>query len=175
MENEIIVIIDPQKDFISDSGAYAKRHSGISQIMEAKENINKLLKNQDKQKAIIVISDYSKNQFAPGLSICIPGTEGHRIDLDLNDNYKIFVKREHSCFSSDAFTDFLQRENISKLLLCGFLAEYCVKETAIDGLKKGFEITLMEGCIGTGDDVQHRKKEMFAELRKAGAVISNEL
>ena len=72
MDNECIVIIDPQKDFTSIHGNYAQRHMGICQILDAKANINKLFNQIDKNRFVIVISNYSINQFAGGLSICIP-------------------------------------------------------------------------------------------------------
>jgi nicotinamidase-related amidase len=171
MSQEVIVIIDPQKDFISLDGAYAKRHSGISQILQAKDTINGLFKRTNQLKLWTVISDYQINQFGTGLSMCIPGTDGHKIDIAVGSINRIMVKQEHSCFSSPAFTECLEKENIARLILCGFLAEYCVRATAVDGLQKGYEILLLEEAIGTGDDVQHRKENVFRELTEAGAQL----
>ena len=169
MSQEVIVIIDPQKDFISIDGAYAKRHSGISQILRAKDNINGLLSGTHPLNVWTVISDYRINQFGPGLAMCIPGTEGHKIDIAIGSGTRIMVKEAHSCFSSRAFVECLAKENVVRLILCGFLAEYCVRATALDGLQKGYEVLLLEDAIGTGDDVQHRKENLFRELAEAGA------
>ena len=173
MVNEIVVIIDPQKDFISNEGVYAKKHSGISQIVKAKERINKLIKFLDKNKLLIIYSDYQEDQFEKGLSICIPGTDGHKIELDVEDSNTLISKTQHSCFSSDEFNRYLKTNNIGKIVLCGVLAEYCVKQTAIDGLAQAYEIVLIEDCIATGDDVQDRKKKMLSELIEKGAEIVN--
>jgi hypothetical protein len=43
MPNHCILIIDPQKDFIHVDGIYAKRHAGITQMLQAKTKINELL------------------------------------------------------------------------------------------------------------------------------------
>ena len=169
MAQEVIVIIDPQKDFISTDGAYARRHSGISQILRAKDNINRLLGGTHQLNVWTVISDYQINQFGPGLAMCIPGTEGHHIDIALGSGARIMVKEAHSCFSSRAFAQSLANEKVGRLILCGFLAEYCVRATALDGLQRGYEVVLLEDAIGTGDDVQHRKENLFSELTAAGA------
>jgi nicotinamidase-related amidase len=171
MSPEVIVIIDPQKDFISREGAYARRHSGISQILRAKAVINGLFSGPNRLNVWTVISDYQINQFSPGLSMCIPGTEGHQIDIAVGSGSRILVKEAHSCFSSPAFVQCLAQEKVAKLILCGFLAEYCVRATALDGLQKGYEILLLEDAIGTGDDVQHRKENMFRELTETGAKL----
>ncbi|WP_276503942.1 cysteine hydrolase family protein [Terrimonas pollutisoli] len=175
MDNECIVIIDPQKDFTSIHGSYARRHEGISQILDAKANINKLLTQIDKNRFVIVSSNYSINQFAGGLSICIPGTEGHEIDINANTSFTYVSKKEHSCFSSFEFLHYLNTNHIHKLVLCGFLAEYCVMGTATDALRNGYTVSLLEDCIGTGDDVQERKNKSLSELKKLGAaVVSHE-
>jgi nicotinamidase-related amidase len=171
MSQEVIVIIDPQKDFISMDGAYARRHSGINQILQAKDTINRLFDEAKHLNIWTVISDYQINQFGPDLSMCIPGTEGHKIDIATGSGNRIIVKKEHSCFSSSAFTECLVKENITKLILCGFLAEYCVRATALDGLQQGYDILLLTDAIGTGDDVQHRKENVFRELTEAGAKL----
>lgn len=173
MNNECIVIIDPQKDFTSIHGNYAQRHTGIYQILEAKANINKLLAQIDKNQVVIVNSNYSVNQFGEGLSICVPGTKGHEIDINAGGDFKFISKEKHSCFSAIEFTDYLRSNNTRKLALCGFLAEYCVMNTAIDALKEGYTISLLDDCIGTGDDVQERKDKTLNELKKLGAVVIN--
>ena len=169
--NTLLVIIDPQSDFINRAGFYAKKHSGIDQILHARQKINKLLTLHKKEKIVIVISDYEKDQFEKGLSICIPGTVGHKIDIQIDNTFKLISKKEHSCFSSEAFNRHLETNFAHRIILCGFLAEYCVKQTAIDGLKKGYHISLLAECIGTGDDVQNRKEQMLIELADKGAEI----
>ncbi|PWV49083.1 cysteine hydrolase family protein [Chitinophaga sp. S165] len=173
MSNSCIVVIDPQKDFISESGNYAGRHNGIRQMLDAKEKINGLVHSVNKNHVIIVTSDYKKDQFGTGLSICIPGTEGHETDIDVDPAYTFMTKTQHSCFSSAGFIHHLKRNDIKRLLLCGFLAEYCVMQTALDALRLGYEVVLIQDSIGTGDDVQHRKEQMLISLKEQGAAVQN--
>jgi nicotinamidase-related amidase len=173
MKKACIVVIDPQKDFISEAGNYASRHAGIGQMLAAKERINKLTQAPDKRHVIIVTSDYQEDQFGIGLSICIPGTEGHKIDIKTDPAYTFITKTQHSCFSSAGFIKHLKSNGITRLILCGFLAEYCVMQTALDALRLGYEVVLIKDSIGTGDDVQFRKDQMLISLEEQGASIQN--
>ena len=121
MQRQIIVIIDPQNDFTNVEGCYAKKHSGITQILKAKENINTLLNFQTNDKCVIIRSDYKVDQFEKGLAICIPNTFGHEIDITYNNTLNIFSKTEHSCFTSESFKQHLRNNEIETLILCGFL------------------------------------------------------
>jgi nicotinamidase/pyrazinamidase len=169
------IIIDPQNDFTSLEGYYAKRHSGIAEILKAKENINKLLKLWSKENFVVIKSDYQPNQFGKGLAMCIPGTFGHHLnkDLHLDENISCIIKTEHSAFSSLSFREYIENNKIDTLVLCGFLAEYCVKQTALNAIESGYTVYLLEDCIGTGDDVQQRKLQMLQELEQKGAQVIN--
>lgn len=175
MKKRLLIIIDPQNDFTSPQGNYAQRHTGIREIIATKNRINKLVQLIGPGNTAVVSSDYRPGQFNPGLNMCIPGTTGHALDADLvlNGSMNFFTKTDHSCFSSPAFIQYLQTNKINTLLLAGFLAEYCVKQTALDALAKGYKVVMVEDGIATGDDVIHRKKETIQELIQKGATTIN--
>lgn len=173
MRKACIVVIDPQKDFISEAGNYASRHAGITQMLAAKERINSLVYADEKSHVVVVTSDYQEDQFGIGLSICIPGTEGHKTDIETDPAYTFLSKTQHSCFSSTDFIKHLKSNDITRLILCGFLAEYCVMQTALDALRHGYEVVLIKDSIGTGDDVQYRKEQMLISLKEQGATVQN--
>ena len=172
MQKKKFVIIDPQNDFTSPKGIYSQTHP-ISQILDTKRRLVELIRSQDKKDVIFIRSDYKPDQFKKGLSICLPGTFGNEIDNELNiDEITIFfTKNDHSCFSSADFVTFLSQTQTDTLMICGFLAEYCVKGTAIDALKQKYYVYLIQDCIGTGDDVQDRKVQMLSDLHAEGAKI----
>jgi nicotinamidase-related amidase len=165
------LIIDPQNDFTHVKGNYASRH-GIDQITKAKSNIN-LLASIKHLKTIIVRAEYFPGQFIPGVSMAIANTFGHAIDKEINDQeiFNIFSKQDHSCFSSAEFTKFLRSLRPDTLMISGFLAEYCVKETATDALALGYQVILVKDAIGTGDDVQARRDDLFQEFEKKGCIL----
>ena len=173
MAKQMLVIIDPQNDFTHLEGSYARKHAGITQITESKARINQLLHSFNPNEILFVRSDYKPDQFEQGLSICIPGTFGHQIDADfvVDNTWSLFTKTEHSCFSSEEFRKQLAVGKTDTLFLCGYLAEYCVRQTAADALEAGCKVYLVDDCIATGDDVQHRKQQALAELKRKGAII----
>jgi nicotinamidase-related amidase len=173
MEKRALVIIDPQNDFTALHGDYARRHAGITQITQAKTNINYLISLQPPGDTIIVSSSYQPGQFKPGLNICIPNTTGHTIDTDfmIQDEMVFITKTNRSAFSSAVFTQHLTGYQINTLILTGFLAEYCVKQTALDALRFNYKVYLADDCIGTGDDVQNRKEQTKDELTAKGAIL----
>ncbi|MCW3464395.1 cysteine hydrolase family protein [Chitinophaga nivalis] len=171
MGNQVIVIIDVQKDFTGTDSPYARRHGSIHAIRQATTLIQQLLDTPKDTPFLVTQSAYRPNQFGPGLSMCIPGTPGHDLDLQLNTPHTIVVKNEHSCFTAPDFIRYLQDHQIDTLLLCGLLAEYCVKQTALDALNQGYKIILLQDYISTGDDVQERKMQTLQALQQRGAII----
>lgn len=168
---EILVIIDPQNDFTHDKGIYSKRHNGITQIKSALRNINSTIKNISGIPKVVVYSDYEENQFEDNLSICIPGTFGHKINLDLSYVDFIFKKNIHSVFSSLEFINFLETSKINTIYFCGFLAEYCIQSSILDSTARDLKLIIVEDCIGTGDDVQERKINLLNNMKNQGISI----
>jgi nicotinamidase-related amidase len=171
MQNSSLLIIDPQFDFINSQGWYAHRHSSITQILKARQNIIELLRNISPEKVIILYSNYSAGQFAPNSAFCIPGTRGHKIDIPVSNDFTLIAKTAQSAFSSAQFTAFVERNRISSFFLTGFLAEYCVRTTGEDALRNGKSLQLVTDAIATGDDVQYRLKETVEYLSAQGARI----
>lgn len=166
-----IIVIDPQKDFTSDEGAYAKRHSSITDIKAATRLIQQLINEQEKNNTVIVYSNYTANQFGEGLNICIPGTEGHEPGIYIHPSTSILSKQQHSAFSDPQFCKFIRESGYHYLTFCGFLAEYCVKQTALDALRQGYCVSLLKDCIASGDDVRHRLPQTLLDLQNQNAVI----
>ena len=175
MEKKLLVVIDPQNDFTNLDGHYAHKHLEINQIIETKYKINSLVNLFNHDQVVIVSSNYKPDQFEKGLSICIPTTFGHKIDSDFqfDSAMRYIAKTQYSCFSSNDFKQYLKLKQIDTLILSGFLAEYCVRETALDALELGYNVYLIEDCIATGDDVQIRKQQTINELEVKGAKVLN--
>lgn len=171
MTDHCIIVIDPQKDFTTEDGAYAKRHTLIHEIKKATARIQQLIDAQKDIGIIVVYSSYKEKQFGEDLSMCIPGTEGHELGIILSPDITILSKTKHSPFPDDVFSGYLQQRGYKHLYLCGFLAEYCVKQTALDALKNGYTVSLIEDCIATGDDVLFKYSDTITELKSAGIQV----
>lgn len=171
MSKNCTVIIDAQKDFTNPGFAYAKRHPSLNAIAIVAKKLDALLRVTAPERGIIVCSSYQEDQFGDGFAACIPGTEGHRISLRTDKAFVKFEKTGHSCFSSKAFSDHLVQQQVTGLLLCGFLTEYCVKATALDALAQGYRITICPDLVGSADEKQAEKEQALQSLQQQGARI----
>jgi nicotinamidase/pyrazinamidase len=102
------------------------------------------------------------------------GAEFHK-DLDLNipnlyifkkgmnpeiDSYSGFYENDHK--TSTGLTDFLREKGITEISITGIATDYCVKYTAIDSSKDGFETTLIiDATQGIAEDMKPHVEEMI--------------
>jgi nicotinamidase/pyrazinamidase len=108
--------------------------------------------------------------FAPGLDtrhihrIFFKGTDP-RVD-----SYSGLFDNGHR--NSTGLADYLRERGVTEVSVCGLATDYCVKFTALDALREGFHVTLLESaCRG----VNLRPGDVDAaveEMRSAGVGIS---
>jgi nicotinamidase/pyrazinamidase len=110
---------------------------------------------------------------------CVQGTPGAELHEALpRDKVDAVVDKGqstatdgYSAFDGTDFTALLREHHIDKLTLVGLATEYCVKNTALDALRVGFEVEIdREGVRGidvTPGDVE----AALAEVTEAGAMI----
>ncbi len=121
---------------------------------------------------------------------CIQGSTGamFRASLHLPPNTLIFSKGmdpeldDYSALHarSEAGTplpEFLAYEGIKHIYICGLATDYCVRQTALEGLCQGLAITVLVDAV-RGVDLEPRDSERaLAEIQAAGARLTalNEL
>jgi nicotinamidase/pyrazinamidase len=100
---------------------------------------------------------------------CVAGTQGAEFhkDIDLNiPNLYIFKKGtevgSHPYsgfgdlyhFDSSGLLEFLKEKGITDTDICGLATDYCVKDTAIDSARQGFNTTvIMDGVRAIAEDL----------------------
>ena len=107
---------------------------------------------------------------------CIKETEGAEFhpDLKIAKIDKVFLKGTkdkddgYSAFEATNLdlAQYLNEKEVKELYISGLATEYCVKETALAAVKKGFEVYVIEEAIAgiDEDDVA----AAFEEMREAG-------
>jgi nicotinamidase/pyrazinamidase len=98
-----------------------------------------------------------------------PGADFHK-DLDLGKckgEFYIFKKgmdiheQGYSAFESPELASFLDGKGISELFICGLATDYCVKNTALDAVEEGFQVTVFkDACKGIAADLSEVEKEL---------------
>lgn len=105
-------------------------------------------------------------------------------DLDINPAtalgglYKITKEKgdiscpkfSQSAFHSGDFKGLLKRKNIQILLVSGFNASACVKDTVKDALKLGFSVGVLTDLVGE-DGNRAYEDFAFEDMRNMGAVL----
>ena len=86
---------------------------------------------------------------------CVQNTDGAKILLD-NSLFEAIVKKgkdknfdSYSGFQDDGgakteMNDILKKDGIKELIVYGIATDYCVKATAIDAVKNGYKVTVIE-------------------------------
>ena len=112
---------------------------------------------------------------------CIQNTEGAAFhpDLDTAKIHKIFLKGTgikddgYSAFeaTNENLAEFLKNQGVEELFIAGLTTEYCVKNTVLDAIKKGFDTKVIKDAVegvkaNTGDE-----DTAYAEMKKNGAGI----
>lgn len=115
---------------------------------------------------------------------CVQGTEGACILLD-NKLFAAIIQKgtdpkfdSYSGFQDDggAKTEMeatLRAHGVTTLIIYGIATDYCVRATALDAVKLGFTVIVLEAlCRGITPDTTLRALE---EMRAAGIVVMKEL
>lgn len=115
---------------------------------------------------------------------CIQGTAGAQFhpDLALGQNAIVVSKgmeeRADSYSGFDAIDarglrleDLLRQRGVRRILIGGLATDYCVKQTALDGLRQGFEVVVLEDAVRGVNLKQGDAQQALEEIRRAGAQV----
>ncbi|MGV3773814.1 MAG: bifunctional nicotinamidase/pyrazinamidase [Verrucomicrobiales bacterium] len=116
---------------------------------------------------------------------CVKGTEGAALAPGLHkdrinrifpkgsdssiDSYSGFYDNGHR--RSTGMGEWLQEQGVTEVFLCGLATDYCVKFTALDGLKFGFRTFVVEDACRGVNLRQNDVRDALKEMTNAGALI----
>lgn len=164
-----LIIVDLQNDFL-EGGSMA-----IDGANEVIDFINSIL---DDYELVVASQDWHPSDHfsfkARWPEHCIQGTKGAELtaNLDQEKIKKIFKKgmdkdvEAYSAFDSN-LCEYLLNHSVDEIHLVGLATDFCVKATAIDGLKNGFKVAVYrQGVRALGDNGKALK-----DLEKSGVKI----
>ncbi|WP_028063044.1 nicotinamidase [Solirubrobacter soli] len=174
-----LLIIDFQNDF-TPGGALA-----VSEGDTIAPKINALAASGDYDLVIATRdwhpADHGSFQAQGGIwpVHCVAGTQGAQLHPDL-DRTKIDITVDkgqavdtngYSGFEGTDLEEILRERGVTQVTVVGLATDYCVKNTALDALKAGLEVTV-DSTAARGVEVQPGDSEAaLAEVRAAGGVI----
>jgi nicotinamidase/pyrazinamidase len=111
---------------------------------------------------------------------CVAGTVGAQLHPDLDqtridvivDKGQDVATDGYSGFAGTDLEEILRERGITDVTVVGLATDYCVKNTALDGLRAGFEVTVDTAAV-RGVEVESGDSERaLAEVRAAGGVMA---
>jgi nicotinamidase/pyrazinamidase len=85
-----------------------------------------------------------------------------------SDDYSALQARDDTGMS---MTEFLINEGITELYLCGVATDYCVPQTALEGLRRGLSITVLVDAVRGVDLKTGDSERALDEINASGAVF----
>ena len=120
---------------------------------------------------------------------CVQGTEGaafvESLDLDRApngvevfrkgtdpaiDSYSAFFDNGHR--KDTGLGDWLKEREVSQVVIVGVATDYCVKATALDAAKLGFDVILLEDGVRGVNLQPNDSEEAKDEMRAAGVTVT---
>jgi nicotinamidase/pyrazinamidase len=175
-----LLIIDFQNDF-TPGGALA-----VPEGDTIAPKINALAASGDYD-LVVATRDWhpaDHNSFAaqggPWPVHCVAGTHGAQLHPDLDRTKVDIVVDKGQAVDTDGYSGFegtdleeiLRERGITQVTVVGLATDYCVKNTALDALKAGLQVTVDHTAV-RGVEVQEGDSERaLAEVRAAGGVLA---
>ncbi len=177
-----LIVVDVQNDFCP-GGALAVAHGDEvvaplnRKIEEFLERGEPVFKSRDwHQPTTKHFADYGGTWPVH----CVQNTKGAEFHPDLLDDIHIRIVSkglgDTDCYSAFDETDLdlqLQRLGVNELWVGGLATDYCVKNTVLDGLRKGYRVKVMKDAIRAVDVNEGDGERAIEEMRDAGAEIIN--
>jgi nicotinamidase/pyrazinamidase len=177
---EALIVVDFQNDF-TPGGALAVSHGD-----EIADRVNELAPDP-RFELVIATRDWHPpdhgsfaEQGGPWPPHCVQDTEGaelhpaldrSRIDIVLDKGQDPGTEG-YSGFEGTRLEELLRERNVDKVTIVGLATDYCVKNTALDALRAGFEVTVdPEGVRGVEVE-EGDSQRALDEMREAGAAVS---
>jgi len=197
-EADVLLVVDIQNDFCPDGAlAVPDGDAVVPLINRLMDRFSHVVLTQDWHtpghssfaSAHAGKSPYETVEVAYGPQIlwpdhCVQGTPGaaFRGDLDdsraelivrkgfhpMIDSYSTFYENDHT--TGTGLSGYLRERGFRHVYLCGLATDFCVKWSALDALREGFEVTVIEDAC-RAIDLEGSLATALAEMRAAGVEI----
>jgi nicotinamidase/pyrazinamidase len=176
-----LVIVDFQNDFTPPDGALA-----VPDGDAIAERVNELAHSGDFD-LVVATRDWhppDHGSFAerggPWPVHCVADTPGAQLHPALDaavvdvivDKGQDAGTEGYSGFERTGLEEMLRERDIDQLTVVGLATDYCVKNTALDALRAGFEVTVDRNAVRGVDVHQGDSERALDELREAGVALA---
>jgi len=161
MQKKALVIIDIQNDITKN---YKDVIGNINKAIDWAVNNN-----------IHVVYIRHENLSA-GTRTFKPGTHGAELAPDLKIvSENVFTKSKGNALSSEEFTDFISKNEISDFYITGADAVACVKSTCFNLCKENYGVNVLSDCVTSYDKRKIDEMLRYYESKGCKIISSNDL
>ena len=155
MRNKALVVIDIQNDITEHyKQIIDKLNSAIDWAVESGMDVVYI----------------KHNYLSAGTRVFRPGTRGEALVPELKVvSANIFVKTKANALTSEAFSDYIQKNGVSEFYITGADATASVKSTCYNMTKAGFAVHVVSDCVTSYD--LDKIDEMLAYYAKKGCEV----
>lgn len=173
-EDDALVIVDPQNDFLpGGSLAVAEGNRIFPPINALMPRFRRVYATRDWHPPDHA---YFQALGGPWPYHCLQGTPGAEFSplLDRRQIDSVISKGTdpqtdgYSGFAATDLAEQLRREGIRRIFVCGLATDYCVKATAVEGVANGFEVVVIADAIAAVNVNPGDEEVALEEMRRAG-------
>jgi nicotinamidase/pyrazinamidase len=179
MAKSALIVVDVQRDFC-EGGALAAADT-LSLLEPLKKNIDA---TRRAGAAIVYTQDWHPAEHSsfrvnggPWPIHCVGGTAGAELMKPLRAEVSDIVVHKgvavdgagYSGFEETGLAEKLRKLGVERVYVGGIATEYCVRATALDALKEGFETFVVQDLVRAVEPTETTK--VIQELSAAGAKI----
>ncbi len=122
-----------------------------------------------------------REQGGPWPVHCVRGTHGAELHpamqaIDLDAVVDVGQGREdegYSGFENSDLARILREHEADEVYVCGLATDYCVRASAIDARREGFDVTVVEDAVRGVEVNDGDSERAFSDMRDAGARIAS--
>jgi nicotinamidase/pyrazinamidase len=110
---------------------------------------------------------------------CVQGTHGAELhpamrDIEVEEIVDVGAEREdqgYSGFEKSKLADLLRERDVDEVAVVGLATDYCVRASAIDAAREGFDTSVVTDAIRAVDVNPGDGERALEDMRKAGAKL----
>jgi nicotinamidase/pyrazinamidase len=174
-----LLIVDFQNDFTS---------GGALEVPEGDEIAVPVKRLAEQFGVVVATRDWHPSDHAsfeteggPWPVHCVRGTHGADFHpamegIELNAVVDVGQRRDdegYSGFENSDLARILHGHHVEEVYVCGLATDYCVRASAIDACKEGFDVTVIEDAVRGVEVNEGDSERAFGDMRDAGAKVAS--
>jgi len=182
MSSDALIIVDVQKDFLPGGALGVAGGDAVVPVL------NRCIAACERAgRAIFATRDWHpvnhcsfRARGGPWPAHCVAGSEGAEFAAELALPRSVEVVSKATSPDADAYSGFegtdlaarLRKRGCKRLLIGGLATDYCVRATALDALREGFDVVVLIDAVRPVDARPGDGERALAQLAARGATLA---